>query len=279
MERMNQERARLSVDSPKISDLISTWDSAVADLLGGPATLPVDLEAWSSSLHDVHPDASRAVALPEPFLGRMDRRPAGVFLTATPGPAFVGSHGRPDFQSLTGVFAREIGDCGSYSTWAASWPYLRKPWTSLISPRGVHQRRLQFLRHWHGDDRLSADDMVTFALFPWHTTGLGTRLRPDLDLLQSFVFDPIVELGSSPVFTFGSPWFSILPTLGFSLETLVRLEEENAKAPARVRAVALFQSPGGLQVIAEEHPGTPYPPPMEAVAQIQKALANVGAPI
>jgi hypothetical protein len=276
---MNQESTRLMMDSPTISNLVATWDATVADVLSGRATMPVHLEAWLRSLRNVDPDASRMVALPEPFLGRMDRRPAGVFLTATPGPPFVGSHGRPDFQSLTGVFAREINDCGSYSTWATSWAYLRKPWTSLISPRGIHQRRLQFLRHWHGDDRLRADHMVTFALFPWHTTGISTRLRPDVDLLQSFVFDPILELGPPPVFTFGSPWFTILPGLGFSLEALVRVGEEGAKAPTRVRTVALFQSQKGLQVIAEKHPGTPYPPPIEAVTQIQKALANVGVPL
>jgi hypothetical protein len=267
------------MDAPPISNLVSTWDTCVAEALGGRSTLPVELARWLGSLRHSYPEATATGSLPEPFLGRLDRRPAGVFLSATPGPPYVGSHGRPDFQSLTGVFGREVRDLGSYSAWAATWAYLRKPWTTLVSGNGIHHRRLQFLRHWHGDDSLNAEDMVTFALYPWHTTGITTRLRFDADLLWTFVFEPIVALGAPPVFTFGAPWFGILPALGFSFESLVAVGKTEAKAPSKLRAVALFRGPGGLQVIAEKHPGSPYPPPIEGVAQMQEALSGVGASV
>ena len=170
-------------DSPSISNLVSTWDTSVAGVLNGRSTFPAHFDAWLGSLRHSYPQASATASLPEPFLGRLDRRPAAVFLAATAGRAYVGSHGRPDFQSLTGVFANEVRELGSYSAWAATWTYFRRPWTSVVSANGIHHRRLQFLRHWHGDDRLDAEDMVTFALYPWHTSGLTTRLRFDANLL------------------------------------------------------------------------------------------------
>ncbi len=151
-------------DSPSISNLTSTWDMSVAGVLNGRSTLPAHLDAWLASLRHSYPQASATASLPEPFLGRLDRRPAAVFLVATAGKAYVGSHGRPDFQSLTGVFANEVRELGRYSAWAATWTYFRKPWTSLVSANGIHHRRLQFLRHWHGDDRLDPEDMVTLCV-------------------------------------------------------------------------------------------------------------------
>jgi len=51
----------------------------------------------------------------------------------------------------------------------------------------------------------------------------------------------------------------------------------NTQRPSKV--VASFRGPGGLQIIAERHPGSPYPPCIEGVAQMQKALANAGTSV
>jgi hypothetical protein len=262
--------------SDPIARLVSTWDRCVAAMLEGETALTPALGAWFASMLSSYPAPAFTGALPEPFLGALDHRPAGVFLGPTPGRAYIGSHGRPDFHSATGVFAQEMRALGSYSAWAASGAYLRPPWTTVVSTTGVHRRRLLFLRHWHGDDRLSGDDMVTFSLYPWHSTGITSRLRAEPDLARTFVFDPIVALGSPPVFTFGPPWFTILPALGFTLEAMVGFGKQGSEATNRSRAVALFRGPGGLRVIAERHPGSPYPPPIEGVTQMQKALANEG---
>jgi hypothetical protein len=149
----------------------------------------------------------------------------------------------------------------------------------VVSKSGIHRRRLQFLRHWHGDDRLDGDDMVTFALYPWHTAGITTRLRPEPELLQAFVFEPILELGSPLVFTFGPPWFTILPAFGFVLESVAGFGNVDSSPTSRARTVALFRGPEGLQVIAEKHQATPYPPNIEGVIQMQKALASVGVTV
>ena len=258
-----------------VQRVMSTWDAVVTRALDGDSSLPFPLDSWFSSLHQSYGTPANGAALPEPFLGSLERRPAGVFLTATPGRAFVGSHGRPDFQSPTGVFAHEIRTSGSYSAWAASNAYLRPPWTSVVSATGIHQRRVQFLRHWHGDDRLDAGHLVTFALYPWHTSGITTRLRPEPDLVRAYVLEPLLALGSPTIFTFGSPWFTILPAFGFTLEALVGFGGVNTTPTNRTRAVGVFRGLGGLQVIAERHPGSPYPPPAEGVTQMQKALANL----
>jgi hypothetical protein len=248
-------------------------------MLAGDGTVPPTLEPWFRSPPGSDAEPARTGSLPEPYLGGLDRRPAGVFLTATPGPAYMGAHGRPDFQSPSGVFAQDVRRLGSYSAWARSWAYMKPPWTSRVSARSVHQRRLQFLRHWHGDDRLGAADMVTFTLYPWHTVGITTRLRPVPDLVRAFVFEPILELGGPPVFTFGPPWFAVLPALGFVMEAVAGAGRDGAAPTDRSRAVALFLGPGGLEVYAERHPGSPYPPPIEGVSYMRKALANIGVSV
>ena len=85
-------------DSPSISNLISTWDMSVAGVLNGRSTLPAHLDAWLASLRHSYPQASATASLPEPFLGRLDRRPAAVFLAATAGRLMSGPMVDPTFS-------------------------------------------------------------------------------------------------------------------------------------------------------------------------------------
>jgi hypothetical protein len=103
------------VTPSSLEHVVATWDRCVAGILTGEDPPPMALDAWFGSLRSSYATPAVTGALPEPFLGRLDRRPAGVFLTATPGRAFIGSHGRPDFQSRTGVFAQEMHKLGSYA--------------------------------------------------------------------------------------------------------------------------------------------------------------------
>ena len=98
---------------------------------------------------------------------------------------------------------------GSYSAWAASWPYLRDPWVREVGRNPHHQNRLKFLRNWLGEPSLTEARMVGFELYPWHSKAITGTMRPDRDTVRHWVWEPAAEL-NAPIFAFGAPWFDIL---------------------------------------------------------------------
>jgi hypothetical protein len=96
---------------------------------GGPAVPPDPrLRSWADAYRGRGRGEVNLNALPEPYLGALDHRPVGVFLALNPGRAVLG------FQGRSGLFADEIRHHGTYSAWAATWPYLRDPWVATIGP-------------------------------------------------------------------------------------------------------------------------------------------------
>ena len=63
--------------------------------------------------------------------------------------------------------------------------------------------------------------MVTFELYPWHSTAVTARMRPDPGVVREFVWQPVRQLGA-PVFAFGKPWFDLLED-GLGLQVVDRL--------------------------------------------------------
>src|SRR4051812_42794571 len=110
-----------STAGPACVSLIEMWNSVVAQFLAGGPSAPPAIERWQSGYQGTGLGKMERNALPEPFLGPLDH-PKAVFLALNPGKADV------DFQSRTGIFADQIRAAGSYSAWAASWPYFCDPW-------------------------------------------------------------------------------------------------------------------------------------------------------
>jgi hypothetical protein len=75
-----------------------------------------------------------------------------------------------DFQGRNGIFAREIRERGSYSAWAAPFPYLGEKWSRVNGRNRYAYSRLRFAREWLQDQELAADQLLTLELYPWHST-------------------------------------------------------------------------------------------------------------
>jgi hypothetical protein len=194
-----------------------------------------------------------------------------VFLALNPGRAF-------EFQQRQGSFARRIEALGSYSAGAASWPYLNGDWDAEVRrPNGHHVARLNFMRRWHDDmpDPLGPEHMSAFELYPWHSTRVTGRIRPDPTLIREFVWDPIAEIGA-PVFAFGAPWFAMLQD-GLGLEVIERLgaggRDYGSAVPSR--AITVFESPVGLPVVAEKHGGSAGPPNVDETRRLRDAIHHL----
>lgn len=175
-----------------IADITTYWDTAVDRWLAGESAVPEDLRSWFTSYRGKGDGASDVEALPELWHGPLDpARCRVVFLSLNPGRV------QPEFQCRDGIYASEIrNEFGSYTAWAASWPYLREPWTASPhhSPHAHLPRRLKFARHWSGDPSLPASAMVHFEMYPWHSTKLNAPLKPHRQIVERFVLNPIGEL-------------------------------------------------------------------------------------
>ena len=205
-------------------------------------------------------------ALPEPYLGALDR-PVGVFLDLHPGQAHL------DFQGRSGRFADEIRHHGSYSGWAATWPYLRDPWVAakghhplphlppelpgdLDQPPNPDRRR-------HG--RLRAVPLA-------HRHGWPAACGPTLGIVREFIWQPVREL-DAPVFAFGKPWFDLLEH-GFGLQVVDRLGAGGRPYATEVasRPVLVLRDQDGPVVVAEKHQGGAGPPRRSETLVLREAV-------
>jgi hypothetical protein len=250
------------------AELTAYWDQAIGRfLVSGPAVPPDPrMQSWAEAYRGHGRGEVNLDALPEPYLGALDRRPVGVFLAHNPGQAHLG------FQGRSGLFADEIRHHGTYSAWAATWPYLRDPWVAAMGPNRHHRDRRKFLRTWTGQPTLTGDAMVSFELYPWHSTAVTALMRPDAGVVREFVWQPIRELGA-PVFAFGKAWFGLLEH-GLGLQVVDRLGAGGRPYPTEVpsRAVLVLRSEDGLVVIAEWHRGGAGPPSSSETLVLREAI-------
>ena len=202
-------------------------------------------------------------AFPEPYVGALDRRPAGVFLGLNPGEAHLGRSGR---------FADEIRHHGSYSAWAATWPYLRDPWVATKGPnRYLRSRRAFFAeldraanpdrgRHGH----LRAVPLAQHGRDRSHAARPWGRPR--------FVWQPVRQLGA-PVFAFGKPWFDLLED-GLGLQVVDRLGDGGRPYPTKVasRTVLVLRDVDGNVIVAEKHSGSAGPPSPSETRVLREAI-------
>ena len=78
------------------------------------------------------------------------------------------------------------------------------------------------MRRWLDDDSLDDGHPFTFELYPWHSKKVTGSRRPQPDIIESMVFEPISEMGVRHVFAFGAPWFHVLDSLGLRRPTSPR---------------------------------------------------------
>ena len=253
---------------PACRAVSAQWDGVVEDFLDG-GEVPRQLKSWAESYRGRGDGAVQSWALPEPFLGPLTK-PRGVFLALNPGEA------DPSFHERDGIFADEILEkYGSYSAWAASWPYLRDPWVTRKRSNRHHRSRLRFLRDKTEERELPGSAMVSFELYPWHSSRFTGKLRVEgaLEAVQKYVLDPVKEL-RAPVFAFGALWFRILENPVFGLKVVERLGAGGKSYESRVksRSVIVLRGGGGLTVIAAKHSGSAGPPSRDDTIRLRDAF-------
>ena len=111
-----------------------------------------------------------------------------VILGLNPGEACL------DFQGRDGIFANEIRARGSYSDWAAAGPYLGEQWSLAKGRNRFGWNRLRFAREWFEDHELAPGQLLTLELYPWHSKPVTASMAPPVDILEDFIWQPLVEI-------------------------------------------------------------------------------------
>jgi hypothetical protein len=251
-----------------VDEVVRMWNEVIESWRNGEDRLPLRVQRWRSCYRGRGAGEVDLSAIPEPYLGEW-RKASAVVLALNPGQVY------PKFQHRGGIFDREIGERGSYEAWAASWAFVRAPWTDDI-PAVVHTTsRLAFLRRWFGEPDLPQSGMLAVELYPWHSARVNAALQPDPGIIRDYVWEPISDSGIRHVFAFGAPWFNVLEH-GLGMPVLDRLGAGGRAYGSRVlsRAVRVFEAPGGITVIAEKHNGSAGPPAADETLLLRKALGS-----
>jgi hypothetical protein len=257
--------------SPALERLKTTWDQVIAGFLeDGSERWPQGWDRWFNAYRGWGEGEVQTDVFPDPYIGLLNRPPAGVVLGLNPGK------GDPRLQGSEGLFAEEIQSQfgGSHSRWAASAPYFRPPWSDYYGINQWHANRLQFLQRWHQNPLLVPSDMFVMELYPWHSGTLTARLHPDPGIIRDFVWEPVAELASPGVFAFGKEWVGMLED-GLGLPILEQWGSGGRPWPGRVpsRSVAVFEAAARLRVVVEWHPGSAGPPAADEV-EVLRSIIN-----
>lgn len=249
--------------------VVGFWDEHVAAWLAGEDPMPAPLPDWFASYQGKGMGAVTRSGFPEPYAGAILASPRMVVLGLNPGRHY------PQFQARDGVFAQEIRQLGSYSDWMATTPYLRRPWTELVSPNRYYQARVGFMRRWLDDPDAPARDLVIFEAYPWHSTAVTAAMTPPPRVVEQFVWQPIADLPVTEVFAFGRPWHALATTLGLSLVAALGAGGDAYGSAVANRAVRVYALPSGQRLIVEWHTGSAGPPSSTEIGLLRHALHNI----
>src|SRR5207249_1963139 len=134
--------------------------------------------------------------------------------------------------------------------------------------------RLRFAQNWFGHPALTFD-VLMFELYPWHSRGLTSGIRPPIRFVQEYIWEPIADVGAPIVFAFGAHWFDLLRRL--DIDVIVELGPNNGLGSAIASRSMLIgrACKTGTVIVAEKHAGSAGPPRASEVKVMGEAYERV----
>lgn len=246
----------------RIADL---WDELTAAWLAGEDPLPGPLQRWYASYEGRGDGQVTRDAFAEPYVGDLRGTPRMVILGLNPGRACL------DFQGRGGIFAREI-ERGSYSAWAAPFPYLGEEWSQVNGRNRYAWSRLRFARDWLEDQELVPNQLLTLELYPWHSARVTAPIVPPADIIENFIWKPLADIPVELVFAFGKPWLRVCDALGLPEVGRWGSGGVDLGSPVASRAAVAFALPSGQWVVVSWQSGYAGPPGREDARRLRERL-------
>ncbi len=245
------------------------WDNHATRWLAGEDPLPEPLLGWFNSYRGDGAGTATRDGLIEPYTGDLRgrvRSPRVVMLALHAGEYY------PALQARDGAFADEVRAHGSYSAWATTGPYLRKPWTSTVGPNRYQRACLSFTQRWLEEPTATHHDMLIFEMYPWHATIFNAGIRVPAGIIDQFVWRPVAELPVRYVFAFGRAWDELARELALPLTESLGRGGRPYGSTVSSRAVRVYALPSGQKLVVEWHQGAISPPSAAEVTALRTAL-------
>lgn len=248
-------------------DVAAFWDQTVSDFFAGKQPHVDDpfLQRWHSAYSGGGRGTVTTDAFPEPYIGPLSPEhgePILVALGLNPGEADL------EFQGREGIFQGEILRYGSYSAWANTAPYLRAPWKPAHRHNRYHANLRTFAQRWTGITAARSEDVLVLELFPWHSDKVTASMRPDPQLIKTFVWEPLAEINIEAVFGLGKDWLTAARGL------LLKEIGITASFSTPTRQLRSFELPSGQILAVVWQPGYSGPPGSADVEVLQTALSG-----
>lgn len=248
-------------------ELSGFWDKHTARWLDGEDPIPEPLGRWWSSYRGRGAGQPTRDCFAEPYIGPLNGDVTVVTLGLNPGRA------HPELQARDGDFAQEIRACGSYAAWAAPNPYLGDGWSQFAgAPNRYHHARQRFARDW-SEGEAADPQVLTFELYPWHSTRVTGAIRPPSDVIHDFVWAPIFDLGARLVFAFGRPWVRVCEALGLAPAKHWAAGDPGFPTRVRSRVIQTYHLPDGGRVVVCWQSGYAGPPGREDTLLLRDLLS------
>lgn len=247
------------------SHAIEVWDDYIHDWLTRPSAppLPRPFAEWLASYRG----SVTIEAMPEPYGGQWEA-PRMVVLGINPGEADV------TFQGRDGIFATEIAELGSYSKWAATDRYRLPPWEGRHGTNRYARAQLNFVRRWTEDDELTAAELLTVEMYPWHSKNVTAAMRPPPAVLEEFVWAPLAEIAVPLFFAFGAVWTLMCEQLGLKQECRWGPGGKDLGSKVTSRTVVTYRLDTGQRVVVAWQQGYAGPPGAEDVHRLRAVLSD-----
>lgn len=119
------------------------------------------------------------------------------------------------------------------------------------------------------DSAATPESLLVVELFPWHSKRVTAAMRPPLDALREWVWEPLAEIDVEHVFAFGTPWLAAAEGVGLGAG---RELEVAWYTPSH--HVVVFDLPGGQQLAVGHQGGYPGPPGTADTERLRTALRS-----
>lgn len=121
-----------------------------------------------------------------------------------------------------------------------------------------------------------ADDpqVLTFELYPWHSTRMTGAMKPPSDVISDFVWGPISDLGAQLVFAFGRPWARVCEALGLAPAKRCAAGDPDFPTRVRSRVIQTYHLPDGGRVVVCWQSGYAGPPGREDTRLLRDLLSR-----
>jgi hypothetical protein len=249
------------------------WDDVLSEWRAGDEPRSSPLDKWCASYRGTGDGRTDLAHYPDPYIGDLRgvrAEPRLVFLGLNPGIGY------DCLQGDDGVWTRRIREAGYSRCFERSPAEDPASWVARHGKQSTYWRNvITFARRWLDDQAVDVGDLLNLELYPWHSKRIVGTMRPPIEVIQEYVWDPVQEVPVDEVFAFGRVWIDVCRDL--ELEEVGTWGPGTEPVPGSTMdhwRVSLFRLSSGQLVVASSQKGSAAPPGAPRVGLLKQLIAG-----